>query len=582
VPGSRLRRQARPQHLVLIVIPGVGIAGLAVLQARLLSRVVAGVFLDGRTLAGVEMLLAGLLAVIAARAALVWAGEVAATDLALQVKTELRERLCAHLFALGPAYAYGERTGELTTTAVEGIEALDAYFSQYLPQVALAALVPLTVLVFITPVDPLVGLILLLTAPLIPLLAILIGRAADALTKRRWELLGMLGAHFLDVVQGLATLKIFGRSRAQAHVIQQVSDRFRTATLEVLRVAFLSALVLEMIATISTAIVAVAVGLKLLYGRMPFEAALFILILTPEFYLPLRLLGARFHASTSGLSAARRLFEILDTPAPPSPEPVPGPQPGTPRVADLRFEAVSFAYADGRRALCDVSFAVPEGQTVALVGTSGGGKSTIAYLLLRFIEPTQGAILVGGAPLSSWPAADWRTRVAWVPQTPYLFHDTLEANIRLARPSASREEIRRAAQAAHLDVFVETLPHGYETVIGEHGARLSGGEAQRVALARAFLKNAALLILDEPTAHLDPALDHALQESVARLAAGRTTVIIAHRLHTVRRAHQIIVLKGGRVAEAGTHAALMERHGLYRRLVQVNTETGVMTPGRTS
>ncbi|MDR7452107.1 MAG: thiol reductant ABC exporter subunit CydD [Armatimonadota bacterium] len=571
------------RDLALAIAPGVGTAVLVVLQASLLSGVIAGVFLDGRRLPTLIPALAALLAVIVARATLVWAGEVAAAGVALRVKTDLCERLCAHLFALGPAYTRGERTGELAAAAVEGIEALDAYFRHYLPQVALAALIPATLLAFIAPADPLSALLLLLTAPCIPILALLIGRAAQALTRRRWELLGLLGAHFLDVLSGLTTLKIFGRSRRQARTIAEMSERFRAVTLEVLRVAFLSALVLEIIAMISTAIVAVTVGLKLLYGRMTFETALFILILAPEFYLPLRLLGGRFHAGAAAVAAAGRILEILNTPAPFPPA---GARPAAderraddPGVDDLRFDGVGVVYSDGRRALADVSFVIPQGRTVALVGRSGAGKSTIAHLLLRFLEPTEGRILVGERPLNAWPAAAWRTRIAWVPQSPSLFHDTLLANIRLARPDASREEVERAARAAHLDAVVAALPQGYETVIGEHGMRLSGGEAQRVALARAFLKDAPLVILDEPTSSLDPDLEAALQDSVARLMQGRTTVLIAHRLHTLQHADRIIVLDRGRVVEAGTHRELMGREGLYRRLVEIGWRDAVAAGG---
>ncbi|MDR7435143.1 MAG: thiol reductant ABC exporter subunit CydD [Armatimonadota bacterium] len=585
---NRLWRQVGPWHLTLVIGPSMGIAVLAILQARLLSWIVAGVFLDGRPLSGVYGLLAWLLGVIIARAALVWVNEVASQGLALRVKTGLRKRFLTHLFALGPVSVHGERAGELAATAVEGIEALDAYFSQYLPQVTLAALVPLTMLLVIAPVDPLSAVILLLTAPLLPLLAGLISRAADKLTRSRWKLLGTLHAHFLDVLTGLTTLKIFGQSRPQVRVIKEVSDRFRVTTLEVLRVAFLSALVLEIIATISTAIVAVTIGLRLLSGQMTFETGFFVLILLPEFYFPLRLLGARFHAKAAAATAAQRIFEILDTPArlshvPPVQVPnVPRHTSATPAATlpiEVRFEAVGFAYTPGRRALAEVSFEIQHRQTIALVGPSGAGKSTIAHLLLRFIKPTEGQILANGVPLDLWPAADWYACVAWVPQTPYLFHDTLEANIKLGNPAASCKAVERAIRAAHLDPVVSRLPRGYKTVIGETGVRLSGGEAQLVALARAFLKDAPLLVLDEPTSHLDPALEDALYASVSRLMEGRTTLVIAHRLATVQRADQIIVLEKGRIVDAGTHAELMLRCELYNRLVHTGLGGDVLARG---
>ena len=259
--------------------------------------------------------MAGFLVLSLTRAALVWGGEVAANRVADRVKHDLRARLVAHLLDLGPAYARGERSGELTNTVVEGIEALDAYFRQYLPQLALAALVPLTVLLFVFPLDWLSGLILLLTAPLIPLFMWLIGNAAEALTRRQWTSLSRMSAHFLDVLQGLTTLKVLGRSREQIQIIAQISDRYRQATMGVLRVTFLSALVLEMVATLSTAVVAVQIGLRLLYGSLLFEEAFFVLLLAPEFYLPLRMLGTRFHAGMAGVAAAQRIFEVLETEA---------------------------------------------------------------------------------------------------------------------------------------------------------------------------------------------------------------------------------------------------------------------------
>jgi ATP-binding cassette subfamily C protein CydD len=566
---KRLLRQAAGVRLDLALTVGTGLlAGvLLVGQARYLSRVVSQVFLEGSSLSQVRPLLLLLLILSLARGGLSWGGEVAANRVASRVKTVLRQRLSAHLLALGPAYAHGERSGELTNTIAEGVEALDAYFSQYLPQLALATLVPLTILAFVFPLDLLSGLVLLLTAPLIPVFMFLIGNLAEALTRRQWTTLSRMSAHFLDVLQGLTTLKLLGRSRDQIQTIARISDHFRQTTLGVLRVAFLSALVMEMVATLSTAVVAVGIGLRLLYGHMTFEEAFFILLLTPEFYLPLRLLGARFHTSMSGVAAAQRIFEVLET------------KPAKAKVKaeaalnldlnlDLRFDAVHYAYDDGQRpALKGLSFQIAPGQKVALVGPSGAGKSTVAYLLLRFIEPDEGGITVDGIPLRDLPLQAWRRQVAWVPQNLYLFHASVAENIRLARPEASLEKVIRAARQAHAHEFIQALPQGYDTLVGERGARLSGGQAQRVALARAFLKDAPLLVLDEATANLDPEDEARIQDSLERLLQGRTALLIAHRLPTVYRADRILVMAEGRVVESGTHAALLEREGLYRRLV---------------
>jgi len=403
---------------------------------------------------------------------------------------------------------------------------------------------------------------MLFTAPLIPFFMTLIGRAAGELNRRQWQSLSRMSAHFLDVLQGLTTLKLFGRSRAQIEIIRQVSDRFRQTTLEVLRVAFLSALVLEMLATISTAIIAVEIGLRLLHGGLDFERAFFILVLAPEFYLPLRTLGIRFHAGVAGAAAAQRIFEVLETipetTSPAAPLPIPSP-------IWLRFDSVSYAYGE-RPALQNVSFEIRPGERVALVGPSGAGKTTLTHLLLRFIAPHTGRILVGDVPLEQLDTDAWRAQIAWVPQHPYLFNASVADNIRLGCPDASAAQIAAAAENAHAAEFIQALPQGYDTLIGERGLRLSGGQAQRLALARAFIREAPLLILDEATANLDPQTEADIQDAVNRLLRGRTTLIIAHRLSTVYQADRILVLDGGRVVESGAHQELLRRDGLYRQL----------------
>ncbi len=614
----RLLRLAQDARLLLAATLLLGaLAGVAaVVQARFLSQIIDRAFLQAADLGQVSALLRWLFFAILVRAAAAYGSDAAAIQIAAQIKLALRQRLFAHLFALGPLHARAERTGELAVVVTEGIDALDAYFSQYLPHLALAVLIPLTILAFVLPRDPLSGVVLLLTAPLIPLFMILIGSLADALTRQQWQTLSRLGAHFFDVLQGLPTLKLFGRSREQIAVIAQISERFRETTMGILRVTFLSALVLELVATISTAVVAVTVGLRLLYGQLPFEQAFFVLVLAPEFYQPLRSLGARFHAGAAGTTAAQRIFALLalqpalasETIAPDveaitsgSKAPIAPTEPQTlapgatgaasqPAVSEagqsetgsvprgssdahqfppaIAFEDVFYTYPTAHRpALAGLTFTIPAGRITALVGPSGGGKSTIAYLLLRFLEPDRGSVILDGVPFSAVAATAWRARVAWVPQLPYLFHDTIAANILLARPGASRDAVIAAARLAHAHEFITALPAGYDTVIGERGARLSGGQAQRLALARAFLKDAPFLILDEASSHLDPEHAAALDDCIQRLAAGRTTLIIAHRLNTARRADQIVVIADGRAVETGAHDDLMRRDGLYRRLI---------------
>jgi len=552
--------------LALSVALGLLAAAATIVQLVALSRVVDQVFLEGMDLAGASGPLLLLLCASLLRSGLLWGREVTAQRGAVRVKSELRERLFAHVLRLGPSYTVRERTGELTTTATEGVEKLDAYFGRYLPQLFLSVLVPLMIAGYIFPRDPSSAVLLLVTAPVIPVLMVLVGGYAEEHTRRQWKALSRMGASFLDALQGLTTLKFFGRSADEGEKVAAASEDFRERTMKVLRYAFLSGFVLEFMTAAAIALVAVTLGVRVISGNMPFEEAFLVLLLAPEFYKPLRELGVHRHAGMEGSAAADRIFEILSTPVPLRRGS--GDQGNVSDGLTIEFLGAGYTYpGSARAAIPDLTLSLPAGTRTALVGRSGSGKSTLVNLLMRFVDPESGTVLANGVRITELPAKTWRENVALVPQRPHLFHGSVLENIGLARPEASREEVEKAAELAGAAEFIGHLPDGYETEIGERGARLSGGEAQRMAIARAFLKDAPVLVMDEPTSSLDPESERLVSEAVERLTRGRTVLVIAHRLGTVYGADRIAVLDDGKLAETGTHGELIRRHGLYASLV---------------
>jgi ATP-binding cassette subfamily C protein CydD len=514
--------------------------------ALALATVVAGVFLHGGTLAAAALPLAAMAGLVLARAGLLHAGEVVVQRAAEDVKGSLRERVLARLVALGPVHATGERAGELVHTAGEAVEALDAYVTGFRRAQLLAVILPALVAAIVLALDPVAAVILLAAWPVLVLLLALIGvRVRDGAAQREREL-AWLSAHFLDVLRGLPTLRMFGRGEEHGATIEAVSRRLGATTMDVLRTAFQASLVLEWGATGATALVAIEASVRLMAGGLGFGHALAALLLAPEFFLPLRRYSLEYHSGQAGRAAADRIYAMLD-------EPVRTPArrgPAPPARLDLRFDRVTVTYGAGRRpALAGFSLDVPEGSTAALVGATGAGKSTVAGLLLRFVEPDAGAVLAGGVPLSAIEPRLWRTRVACVPQHPQLFHGTVADNIRLARPGATDAEVVAAARAAQVDAFVRGLPAGYATPVGEGGVQISGGERQRVAIARAVLRDAPILVLDEATSHLDPESEALVLEALARLRRGRTALVIAHRPEAVRDADQVVLMHAGRAVE---------------------------------
>lgn len=548
----RLLHHARATRLFLAAVVVLGVAGaaLVIAQAMLVAEVVVGGFEDGLSGGELRTPLLLLAAVALGRALVAWLTELAAYRAGAAVKSELRGRLLARAAELGPDWLSGQRTGSLVALATRGIDALDDYFARYLPQLGLAVVVPVAVLARVVTEDWVSAAIIVVTLPLIPLFMILIGWATQSRMDRQWRLLSRLSGHFLDVVAGLPTLKVFGRAKAQAESIRTITSQYRQATLKTLRIAFLSSFALELLATLSVALVAVTIGMRLVHGELDLYTGLVVLILAPEAYLPIRQVGAQYHAAAEGLSAAEEIFAVLET------EPRTSGTHDVPGSLRLEVEEVTVRHA-GRTepSLAAASLVVDEGETVALVGPSGVGKSTLLNVVLGFVAPDEGRVRVGGADLAALSPERWRERIAWVPQRPHLFAGSIAENVRLARPAADDSAVTAALREAGAYDFVAALPDGAGTLLGEDGAGLSAGQRQRLALARAFLADRPVLLLDEPTASLDGETEAGIVEAVRRLAVGRTVLLVVHRPALLSVADRVVTLSPPGVPSQASGAA---------------------------
>jgi ATP-binding cassette subfamily C protein CydCD len=541
-------RASRPFLAVSVVI-GLATAGVVIAQAGVLAAAITAGFLGGAGLAGISGHLAALAALVVTRALLAHAQELAAARASAAVKSQLRTALLRRVTELGPTWLAGQHTGELAQLGTRGVDALDPYFARYLPQLALTCVVPPLVVARVAAADRLSGLVILLTLPVIPVFLGLVGLATEHRTRQQWQTLERLSRHFLDVVDGLATLRVFGRARAQRRSLAAVTDDYRTATMRVLRISFLSSFVLELAASLSVALVAVQIGLRLVSGGIGLEAALLVLLLAPEAYLPLRQVGSNHHAAAEGVAAAERVLAVLDEPTPRvGRESVP-----SVRALGLVVDAVTVRHGDSDPpVLPPTSVELNPGEIVALVGPSGAGKSTLLAVLLGFRRPSGGTVRVGGVDLADADIERWRAQVAWAPQRPALLAGTVADNVRLGAPDATDGELRHALALAAGDDIDPSL------VLGEDGVRLSAGQRQRVSLARAFLRaqrGAGLLLLDEPTAHLDGTTEARVLEGLRQLSPGRCVLLVVHRPALAAGADRTVHI-GALAVATGAQAAL--------------------------
>ena len=522
--------------------------GATIVQMAFLSQIVASVFLMHKGLEQVFSQLLLLLVAIVVHAGCIWSHEVIVQFGAIRWKNAVRQRLFAHVLRLGPSYCKGESTGELVTVLYEGVERLDGYFSHYVPQLTTSVLVPLLIVIFLFSVDWISAILLLVTGPIIPLLMMLVGSFAGRHTQEQWQSLSRLSATLLDAIQGLGTLKLFGQTHPASTQIERVSGRFRAKTLHMLRVAFLSGTVLEFMVAAAIGLIAVMLGVRLVNGAISFSSAFLVLLLAPEFYRPLRESGVQHHTGMEGRAAIKRIDEILALPLPTDGKASSISSINTPITITL--SDITYAYSANERPIVEaINFTLSPGTCTALIGRSGAGKSTLVNLLMRFIEVQGGQIRINGIALTDIPVETWREYVALVPQRPALFAGTILDNLRMARPDASDEKIAWAAEQAGAAAFIAQFPHGYATLIGERGLRLSAGQVQRLAIARAFLKDAPVLIMDEPTSNLDAESETCIRQALERLTFNRTVLLIAHRQNTIACAQRVVALEAGKLVE---------------------------------
>ena len=567
-PEHHLKSLAGPaQRYLKFNLLSTIMGGLCILaQAWLTALIISGVIIDHLSLDDVWPLIITLFGVfilrfIASAAAGYYAGKAS-----IAVKTALRETLYNRIVQSGSLSVIRRGSGALVTTLTDGVEAVGKYYQEYLPAMSAMRVIPLVIVAVVFTQDLLSGFILLVTAPLIPVFMILIGKGAEKLNNKQWQKLARMGNHFMDAVQGLQTLKTYNAAKRESIAIAETSEQYRRDTMAVLRLAFLSSVTLEFFATVSIALVAVLTGFRLLWGEIDFFNGFFVLLLAPEFYLPLRRMGAARHTKMESVGAMNDIALILDAPVLQTQQKSPDDIPDLSAVA-LDFKNICYSYEANIPALKYVTASIPAGAKVAIIGESGAGKSTLLSLMLRRIDPTEGSLSINGIPLSDIEPRIWRSHIGWIPQNPTIFYGSVIENIRMGNHAATDDDVISLCKTLGIHDFITALPEGYNTFVGENGYGLSGGQNQRIAIARAFIRNAPLLLMDEPTASLDRKTEATLQQAMDVLAKGKTVITIAHRLRTIQNADVILYMKGGEIVDRGSHTDLIARNQNYAALI---------------